>query len=53
MMLRRLSDLIKFIKGDFIILKINKDTLVVDAQNFEKDTLREVATTFFQQVYNL
>lgn len=52
-MLRRLSDLIKFIKGDFIILKIEQDTLVVDAENFRKEQLQEVASTFFRKVYSL
>jgi hypothetical protein len=53
-MLKRLSDLIRFIKGDYIVLKIvNKNTLVVDAKNFDKVKLKEVASVFLKQVYDL
>jgi hypothetical protein len=51
-MLRRMSDILKFIKGDFIILKVNKNTLTVDARNFEQEKLKEVASKFFHQVYH-
>lgn len=52
-MLKRMSELIRFIKGDFIVLKINSDTLVVDAENFDKTKLKEVASVFLRQVYDL
>jgi hypothetical protein len=52
-MLKRLSDLVKYLKGELIVLKIERNTLVVDAENFEKERLQDVATMFFKQTYNL
>jgi hypothetical protein len=52
-MLRRIGSLFKFIRGDFIVLKVDKDTLVIDAENFKKPQLQKIATTFFQKVYSL
>lgn len=52
-MLRRLKDLTKFLKGDYVLLRVNKQTLIVEAERCEKEKLRELATSFFQHVYNL
>jgi hypothetical protein len=52
-MLRRLRNLVGYIRGEFIVLKVDKNHLVVDAEHFEKSKLQEVASIFFQRVYNL
>lgn len=52
-MLKRMSDIIRFIKGDFIMFTIDNQTLVVEAENFERERLREIASTFFKRVYDL
>lgn len=52
-MLKRIIEIIKFLRGDFIVLKIEHNTLRVDAEHFEKEKLKEVASTFFHHVYNL
>jgi hypothetical protein len=51
--LKRLTRVFKFLRGELIVLEVSEDKLVVDAGNAEKDQLREVASVFFTQVYSL
>jgi hypothetical protein len=42
-----------YIKGDAVLLKIKRDTLVVDAGNKNVDQVKTIATKFFKEAYML
>lgn len=49
----RLKKVLSFIRGDFIVLEINRDTVVVDAGNNTTLDIKNVATIFFREAYSL
>lgn len=54
-MLKRLMQIPSFLKGEFIVLRVERDIdkLNVDAGNSSPDELKKVATTFFKNAYDL
>lgn len=54
-MLRRLKQIPEFLRGELIVLKVDRanNKLTVDAGNTSVDELKTVANTLFKQAYNL
>jgi hypothetical protein len=54
-MINRLKQIPSFLKGDLIVLKVDKasDKLTVDAGNKTADELKTAANTLFRTAYNL
>lgn len=52
--LERLKKVLAFIRGDFIVLQIDRDSerVVVDAGNSTKRELLAAASVFFKATYN-
>lgn len=52
-MLKRLIQIPSFLKGELIVLKVDKNKLTVDAGTRSHDELKSAATTLFKKAYNL
>lgn len=52
-MLTRIANIMKYIKGDAILLTVNRDTLTVDVGNNDVNKVKDVATQFFKKAYTL
>lgn len=52
-LLRRIGRLAPYLKGESIVLEVEKDTLYVDAGNCSKMEVKQVAGDFFRNAYTL
>lgn len=54
-MLERIKQLPGFLRGDFIVLKVDKENnkLTVDAGNKTEEDLRTAANTLFKRAYKI
>jgi len=52
-MIRRLKLLVSFIKGDLIVIDVERNKTIVDAGNNSPQTVKNAATMFFKQAYKL
>lgn len=52
-MLNRIFKVVKYIKGDAVLITVNRDTLEVDAGKRDADQVKTIATRFFKEAYTL
>lgn len=51
--LARLIKIPSFLRGDYIVIMQDGDSLVVDCGNSDKHKIKSAASVFFQKAYNM